>query len=456
MKFKRLATIFSAVLVLSGCGSMHSSGKDLNISLPLKTKSIAPYETDVPVKIGAAESLFKTNDQGKIEKVLVKSYHQPNDTTLDIELKDNIKFQNGQKLTIKTSSAYPELVSELANPFMAIYDTDAKSDVNQTPVGTGPYQIKDYKQSRKISLSNFKDYWQGKPKLDHITVTYQEDGNNRVRNLESQKDDLITDVPVNKVQDIENNQNLKVSKESGFRTSLLMYNHTNKKMTKSVREALDHIIDRQGIADHIYQGYAKPATSLFNDKIPYIKEPKLTKQNIEQAKTLLAKDGYTKEHPLKIKLITYDGRPELSKIAQVLQSDAKKANIEIDIKSVDDIEDYLKDRSAWDATMYSFGTIPRGDTGYFFNQAYKKDGAINKGDYNNNNVDDLINQLNHTVDVKERHNISNDIIKLSSRDVPNSYIAYNDQIVAANSKVKNYKVTPEGIYLIDYRTTIER
>ncbi|HBC7269296.1 TPA: ABC transporter substrate-binding protein [Staphylococcus aureus] len=456
MKFKRLATIFSAVLVLSGCGSMHSSGKDLNISLPLKTKSIAPYETDVPVKIGAAESLFKTNDQGKIEKVLVKSYHQPNDTTLDIELKDNVKFQNGQKLTIKTNSAYPELVSELANPFMAIYDTDAKSDVNQTPVGTGPYQIKNYKQSRKISLSNFKDYWQGKPKLDHITVTYQEDGNNRVRNLESQKDDLITDVPVNKVQDIENNQNLKVSKESGFRTSLLMYNHTNKKMTKSVREALDHIIDRQGIADHIYQGYAKPATSPFNDKIPYIKEPKLTKQNIEQAKTLLAKDGYTKEHPLKIKLITYDGRPELSKIAQVLQSDAKKANIEIDIKSVDDIEGYLKDRSAWDATMYSFGTIPRGDTGYFFNQAYKKDGAINKGDYNNSNVDALINQLNHTVDVKERHNISNDIIKLSSRDVPNSYIAYNDQIVAANSKVKNYKVTPEGIYLIDYRTTIER
>ncbi|GAB5888663.1 hypothetical protein JMUB7554_27850 [Staphylococcus aureus] len=34
--------------------------------------------------------------------------------------------------------------------------------------------------------------------------------------------------------------------------------------------------------------------------------------------------------------------------------------------------------------------------------------------------------------------------------------AYNDQIVAANAKVKNYKVTPEGIYLIDYRTTIER
>lgn len=67
-------------------------------------------------------------------------------------------------------------------------------------------------------------------------------------------------------------------------------------------------------------------------KFHILKEPKLTKQNIEQAKTLLAKDGYTKEHPLKIKLITYDGRPELSKIAQVLQSDAKKQILKSTLK----------------------------------------------------------------------------------------------------------------------------
>ena len=41
-------------------------------------------------------------------------------------------------MTIKTNSAYPELVSELANPLWQFYYTDAKSDVNQTPVGTGP------------------------------------------------------------------------------------------------------------------------------------------------------------------------------------------------------------------------------------------------------------------------------------------------------------------------------
>ncbi len=43
----------------------------------------------------------------------------------------------------------------------------------------------------------------------------------------------------------------------------------------------------------------------------------------------------------------------------ILQSDAKKANIEIDIKSVDSIEGYLKDRYSWDATMYSFNNPSR-------------------------------------------------------------------------------------------------
>lgn len=37
-----------------------STDKDtLNVEIPLKTKSIAPYETDIPVKTGALESLLK-------------------------------------------------------------------------------------------------------------------------------------------------------------------------------------------------------------------------------------------------------------------------------------------------------------------------------------------------------------------------------------------------------------
>ncbi len=51
----------------SGSGN-ESKGKTLDVELPLKTTSIAPYETDVPVKIGAAEALLKLVQMVKLKK----------------------------------------------------------------------------------------------------------------------------------------------------------------------------------------------------------------------------------------------------------------------------------------------------------------------------------------------------------------------------------------------------
>lgn len=485
---KKIVSLLAiSAMVLAGCSGSgsESKGKTLDVELPLKTTSIAPYETDVPVKIGTAEALFKAGADGKVEKVLVDSYEQKTPTQLAIKLKKDIKFQNGKKvtgeavkssleesikksdlvkgslpikdinvdgqnITITTKEAYPELVSELASPFSAIYDTEA-DDINKAPVGTGPYQIKHYKQSQNIKLDRFDDYWQGKPKLDHVNVTYQEDGNARTSDLASGKADVITDVPVEKEKELKDGDKTTTSAVSGFRTSLVMYNHTSDKMTKPVRKALDKVINRESIARNVSKNHAQPATGPFNTKLDFIDKQPIQKQDLEEAKQIMKEEGYSKSNPLKLTVSTYNGRPELPKMAQVIQSDAKKANIDITIRNVDDIEGYLSDKNQWDASLYSFGTIPRGDTGYFFNQAYKPKGAINSGDYNNQQVTALIDEFNKTVDKSERNRLTNEIISMTQNDFANSYISYMDNIVGMNKDVKNLKATPEGIYLIDYK-----
>ena len=64
---KVIAMVASCTLLLAGCGS--ASQKDqaqtLNVEIPLKTTSIAPYDTDVPVKIGAVEALLKLSPTAK-------------------------------------------------------------------------------------------------------------------------------------------------------------------------------------------------------------------------------------------------------------------------------------------------------------------------------------------------------------------------------------------------------
>lgn len=105
--------------------------------------------------------------------------------------------------------------------------------------------------------------------------------------------------------------------------------------------------------------------------------------------------------------------------------------------------------------MYSFGTIPRGDTGYFFNQAFHEDGSSNKGAYKNKEVTEMIDTLNHTVDKAQRESLSNDIIDKAAQDIPASYITYNDTVDGMNKDVTHFKATPEGIYLVDDKVDIQ-
>ena len=477
-------------VLLAGC-NMHSKAEDdiLDVELPLKTTNIAPYETDATVKMGATETLFKVSNDGKVTPHLVKDYQQVTPQTLKLTLKSNIHFQNGalltgekvkqsleyalahgnllkstlpiqhieahgQSLTLTTRAPYPELTSELASPFAAIFDTHAKEKVTDHPIGTGPYEIKNYQPSQGMTLKPYSNYWHGHPKLKGIRVTYQEDGLTRVNHLEAGAADVITDVPVTHVERLEANPETRVQHVNGYRTQMLLYNHDSPKMTPLVREALDNVINREGIVDAISKGYATPASGPFNTELQFLKGMPVHKQNLAKARYLMKKAGYDAEHPLQLKVATYDGRPELPKMAQVIQSDAQKANIDITIRNVEDIEGYLAKRNQWDASLYSIGTFPRGDSGYFFNQAYLKEGGINKGDYHQPHVTALIEQLNHTVGNSQRHALTNEIIQQSQPTLPNSYISYNETIHATRSRVKHLETTSSDIYLIDEKVEI--
>ena len=57
---KKLITLIVMIsFVLASCGAHQVQTKTPSMLKYLKTKSIAPYETDIPVKTGALESLLK-------------------------------------------------------------------------------------------------------------------------------------------------------------------------------------------------------------------------------------------------------------------------------------------------------------------------------------------------------------------------------------------------------------
>lgn len=60
------------------------------------------------------------------------------------------------------------------------------------------------------------------------------------------------------MKQLEEKGDTKVSHVSGYRTQMVIYNLHSDKMTHDVREAMDKIIDRKGLAKDVSNGYAKP------------------------------------------------------------------------------------------------------------------------------------------------------------------------------------------------------
>ena len=481
---KRLLIVLC--LVLSGCGftkDVDSQGKTLSVELPLKESSLAPYESYVPVQLGITETLFKV-EAGKLKGQLVKDYEQKDSKTLSITLKDNIKFQNGKsldamavkkslekslkdssllkgsipiqsikaegnKLEIKTKKPFPQLANELANPFTAIFDADAKANVNMKPIGTGPFLVEDFQPKKVAGLKKYGEYWQGTPKIERVKLSFHEDGNIRANHILDEKVDITTDIPIQKLKSLKSSDDVSVDITPGYRTSYIMYNFKSEKMNKEVRSAIDLLINRSAVAKDIFENNAKTTHSPFPDG------GAAAQYNPDKAKQMIEKLGYTNEKPLQLDIATYDARPELTKILEVLQFDAKKAHIKINIRNVSDIHGFLSNPKNFDASMYNFLTYPRGDKSYFYQMAYMPEGSVNLGKYVNQDIVKKVNEMEQTVNSTKRASLENEIDKIASQDIPNSYIVQTDNIIAFNKKVKNIKNSPEGISLLDYRVDLD-
>jgi peptide/nickel transport system substrate-binding protein len=70
----------------------------------------------------------------------------------------------GQTLVIQSDRAMPDLLTELANPRMAVYRKSDKASL----IGTGPFRVSGWESGRRLTLAAVEDGWSGRPFLDGV------------------------------------------------------------------------------------------------------------------------------------------------------------------------------------------------------------------------------------------------------------------------------------------------
>ncbi len=323
------------------------------------------------------------------------------------------------------------------------------ADINEHPVGTGPFKFVSWTKDDKIVLEKFTDYRkEGLPKLDEVIFEVIPDNAARLIALRSGEVDIMDGLNPDDAESVKADEQLSLYTRAENNIGYLGFNVQKEPLdNKNLRHAINHAIDREAIAEALYAGYAKPAVNpLPPGYLGYNDAVELYDYDVDKAKELLREAGY--DDGLEIELWTMPVArpymPDPETVAEIVQNNL--AEIGIDIKIVrEEWAPYLEKTAEGEHQLYMLGwSGTNGDPDYFLSSLLHGSnvGTSNREFYENSEVDKLLDQAKVSIDQDERADFYKQAQALIAEDSPMVPLVHSTPVLASASYVKNYVPHP--------------
>ena len=296
---------------LLGIGSPAVAAKKdntLRFAYDQAPESVDPYFNNVRIGVIIGANVWDTliyRDPvtNEYKGQLAKSWKQVDDKTIDFELREGIKFHNGEpfdadsvvytlnfvgdaankvtaqqnvnwigkaeklgpyKVRLTTKKVVPAAIEFLAGPVVIhpakYYKEVGPKGMNAKPVGTGPYKVTQYTPGKSITLEKNPDYFKDSPNaaptIDKVEIRFIPDRQTQMAEALSGGVDFIMHVPKDQAEQAAKVPSLQVVSGETMRIVFMQMNSqdgTPAPQLKDirVRRAISHAIDRDSIAKNI-------------------------------------------------------------------------------------------------------------------------------------------------------------------------------------------------------------
>ncbi|MBL8702047.1 MAG: ABC transporter substrate-binding protein [Alphaproteobacteria bacterium] len=179
--------------------------------------------------------------------------------------------------------------------------------LTKSPVGTGPFRLKEWQRGSHIILERNPTYWrEGRPYLDQVILRVLPDGAARAIAMEKGEVDLAPQsaLPEAEIQRLSKLPALEASMAGAEALGPNMWLELNLREAPlndlRVRQAMSMALDRQRIIDVIWYGYGKPGIgpivsadpTYFNKALkPYVYDPRRANALLDEAGYKRGADG---------------------------------------------------------------------------------------------------------------------------------------------------------------------
>ncbi|MGO3132679.1 MAG: ABC transporter substrate-binding protein [Alcaligenes sp.] len=361
---------------------------------------------------------------------------------------------------IITTAPNPVLLRQLTNVFIMNKDWSEKNKAQQPQDfnkneetyssrhtnGTGPYKVKSREVDVRTVFVENEEWWNKANKVGNVTeVIYVPIKQNATRTaaLLSGEVDLVLDPPAQDLQRLR--QQAKIVEGNEYRTIYLGLDQKSPELKYSsikgknpfadqrVREALYVAIDIEAIKKAVMRGSSAPTGTMIAPQVHgYTKDlAQRIPYSQDRAKELLKEAGY--DNSLSFTLDCPNDRYINDEaICQAIVGMWAKVGVKANLNAMPRATYFPKVQN-YDSSAYMFGWgVPTFDALYtlqslIHSKGEGADGSFNFGNYENAEVDALIDQIKTETDTAKRDAAIHKVLEIHAKEV--GHIPLHDQII---------------------------
>ena len=504
MKRKLIYLSILVLLVLFACSQKENKKetvekeekKILTMAQKAEIKTLDPQKATDSVSRSIIKLINQTlvyiDNEGNIVPELAQEITKVSPKETLIKIKNDIKFSNGETLTIddvlfslERAKASPKmsqdlymiesfekvddrtlkintlydagnLLHKLASGGVAIINKKAFEKDENNIVGTGMFKLKEWVAGEKLVLERNEFFKDSKSNIDTLVVKFVPEANSRMIMLETGEIDLARDLlPLDFKKISEDTKFTTVEIETPSNMFLGFDLRNELLADKRVRQAIAYAINNEDLVKTVFNGSASVATSPV---------PKITTghnensnnypQNIEKAKQLLAEAGYP--NGFNIELFVSEDNQRID-MAVIIQDNLKKIGINAEIKTfqwaayVSTIENPNIIKPLF-IMSWNISNDDPDEVLYPLYHSSQIDAHTNVIFYKNEEFDNLITEARETTDKEKRMKLYEEAQDIIQEDLPHYTLVYPKQNFAYKASIKNIKYNKRAY--LDFQDTI--
>ncbi|MFV3403600.1 MULTISPECIES: ABC transporter substrate-binding protein [Pseudomonas] len=334
------------------------------------------------------------------------------------------------------------------------------ADINQKPIGTGPFVFSKYQKDAQIRYKGNKDYWNPDDvKIDNLIFAISTDASVRMQKLKKNECQVTLFPRPADIEPLKQDKKLQMPEQAGFNLGYIAYNvmdtikgesQPNPMAQLKVRQALDMAVNKQQIIESVYQGAGQLAVNAMPPtQWSYDTSIKDAKYDPEKARQLLKEAGIKEgtEITLWAMPVQRPYNPNAKLMAEMLQSDWAKIGIKAKIVSYEWGEYIKRSKAGEQGAMLIGWSGDNGDPDNWLGTLYGCD-ALQGNNFSKwcyKPYDDLIKQAKATSDQAKRIELYQKAQHILKEQVPITPIAHSTVYQPMSTSVKDFKISPFGL-----------